>query len=52
MSIAGFCRVLQSVAECYRVLLSVTELSISEYYRVLESVAKYCRVLQSNVECY
>ena len=43
---------LQSVAECYRVLQSITEhyrvlQSITEYYRVLHGITKYYKVLQS-----
>ena len=43
---------LESIAECYRVLLSARECnrvlqSITEYYRVLQSTTEYYRVLQS-----
>ena len=45
-SVAECCRVLQSVAECCRALQSV-----AERCRVLQSVAERCRALQSVAEC-
>ena len=48
---------LQSLAECYRVLQSITEYCIvvqsaTECYRVLQSVTESCRVFLSVTECY
>ena len=48
---------LQSIAECYRVLQSVTEYyrvlqSVTECYYVLQSITKFHRVLKSVTEFY